>query len=374
MVLAPVEPFDRLLRRIAGEFPAVKLPDEILRSAPAEIATGIDVDYHHPLGLPFRSRQLEEVRALELARLHTVSLAPGAHIFPLPKVLRGIEAHFLIRRYDHYPFALLLVPEDLGVPEILDTVEGHKDGIALILGEGHAVVQTVRKALRLDIFTLSIVGCIEGDYSPGPETGGIVDVHHRTAGENVAIGVAIERYRLMLPVDHIRAGRMSPVHVAPDAGERIVLIVKMIHTILVKQAVGVVHPAIGRRVMIDGPVFLCRNFRRSIGEGDELPCLRRIYPGEMYVALRCAEMLQIEGHAVICLLPLPGKADVSDIQCLSTPFDGQGHLVVRLTDGNDHIPAAPSVTVKQQKKQGQPQKALEQSRHFFRKLQLSRKS
>ena len=55
-------------------------------------------------------------------------------------------------------------------------------------------------------------------------------------------------------------------------------------------------------------------------------------------------------------------------------FDGQGHLVVRLTDGNDHIPAAPSVTVKQQKKQGQPQKALEQSRHFFRKLQLSRKS
>ena len=190
----------------------------------------------------------------------------------------------------------------------------------------------------------------------------------------MAIGVAIERYRLMLPVDHIRAGRMTPVHVAPDAGERIVLIVKVIHPVLVEKAVRVVHPSVWRGVMIDRAVFLCRDLRRGIGEGYELPCLRRLYPREMYIALRCAEMLQVEGHAVICLLPLSGKADVSNIQCLSAPFDGQGHLVVRLTDGNDHIPAAPSVTVKQQKKQGQPQKALEQSRHFFRKLQLSRKS
>ena len=127
--------------------------------------------------------------------------------------------------------------------------------------------------------------------------------------------------------------------------------------------------------MIDGPVFLCRNFRRSIGEGDELPCLRRIYPGEMYVALRCAEMLQIEGHAVICLLPLPGKADVSDIQCLTSLLNGKGHLSIRLTDGNDHIPAIhSSVTATEQKDEGKDKDTVQRFYHFFKKLQLSRKS
>ena len=313
MVLAPVEPFYRLLWRIAGEFPAIELPDEVLRGAPAEEAAGIDVDDHHPFGLPFRGRQLEEVRTFELARLHTVSLAPCAHILPFLKVLGGIETHLPVCRHNHYPFALRSVPEDLRIPEVLDAVEGYQDGIALILGEGHAVVQAVRKALRLDILTLGIVGSVEGHDGTGTEAGGIVGVHHRTAGEDVAIAVAIERYRLMLPVDHVRAGRMSPMHVAPDAGKWIVLIVKVIHSVLVEQAVRIVHPAVRRRVMIDGTVLLLRDSRRSIGKGYELPCLCRLNTREMHVALRRAEMLQVKGHIVIGFLTFGSKAYVRDI-------------------------------------------------------------
>ena len=168
----------------------------------------------------------------------------------------------------------------------------------------------------------------------------------------MAVAVPVDGNRLVLPMDHVRAGRMPPVHVAPDACERIVLIVKVIYPVLVEETVRVVHPAVRRSMMIDRTIFLVRDRRRGVGEGYELPCLRRIYPGEMYVALRCAEMLQVEGHAVICLLPFHGQAYIGHIERFSTFLYRKGYLIVCLPDGNDHIPSGRPSAAGQQHNHG----------------------
>ena len=339
MVLAPVEPLDRLLRRVACERPAVKSAHEILRGAAAEEASGIDVDDHDPLGLPLRRCQLEEIRTLELARLDAVPLAPCAHVFPLLEILRRVEAHLLVGRHYHDPFALRPVPEDLGVAEILDAVERSQHRIAFILRKGQAVVQAVCEALGLNKLPFSIVRRIEGDDSTLSESSSIVIVDHGTAGEDVAVAVAVQRDGLMLPVDQVRACRVTPVHVAPDAGERIVLIIEVIHSVLVEQAVRVVHPAVRRRVMIDGTVPLSRDLRRSVGKAYQLPDLSGLDAREMHVALRRTEMLQVQGHAIIGQFPFPGQAYVRDVQRLATLFYRQCDFVISLLYGNDHIPA-----------------------------------
>ena len=68
------------------------------------------------------------------------------------------------------------------------------------------------------------------------------------------------------------------------------MIVKVIHTVFIEQPVGIVHPAVRRRVMIDGAVFLFRDLRGRVRPVNQRPGLIGIDSLEMYVGFRGTEM------------------------------------------------------------------------------------
>ena len=80
-----------------------------------------------------------------------------------------------------------------------------------------------------------------------PQAGGVVAVDHRAAGEHGAELVRVELHRPLPPVQHVAAGRVAPVHVAPVGAVRVVLVEQVIGAVVVDQAVGVVQPAAPRR-------------------------------------------------------------------------------------------------------------------------------
>ena len=59
----------------------------------------------------------------------------------------------------------------------------------------------------------------------------------------------------MLPVHQILRCRVPPGHILPLGAIGVPLIAEMPYTILVEHTVGVVHPAVGRGVMVDGTEF-----------------------------------------------------------------------------------------------------------------------
>ena len=174
----------------------------------------------------------------------------------------------------------------------------------------------------------------------------------------------------MLPMDQIRAGGMPPMHVSPYRRIWIVLIIEMVHTILVEKAVGIVHPAVFRRMMINGTVLVHRDFRAGVGENDPAPCRFRIDAGKADILLLCAEMLHIQRYAVVDLVT-EGKAYVHNIHLLSAFVDGHGDLIGRFIDGEKHIPAIRTAPASRQKRCGG--KKHKSYPHFLSRLQLSRK-
>jgi len=70
------------------------------------------------------------------------------------------------------------------------------------------------------------------------------------AAGKAALGVGTagsggERYRKALPVHHVGANGVDPVHVSPDGGMRVVLMKHVVLAAPVDGAAGVVHPAAG---------------------------------------------------------------------------------------------------------------------------------
>ena len=61
-----------------------------------------------------------------------------------------------------------------------------------------------------------------------------------------ASGCGREGYWQALPVDHVGADSVGPVHVSPDGGVRVVLMEHVVLAAPVDGAAGVVHPATGR--------------------------------------------------------------------------------------------------------------------------------
>ena len=54
----------------------------------------------------------------------------------------------------------------------------------------------------------------------------------------------------MLPVDHVEAGGVGPVHVAPDRGLRVVLVEHVIAAAIEDGTVRVVHPVASGKQMV----------------------------------------------------------------------------------------------------------------------------
>ncbi len=89
VVLAPVEPLDGLGLGVALELLAVELADEVLCGTAAVDEAGVDVYYHDVLlaRLVTVHIEWEEVGALKLVGLRTVTVAPLADVGPLLQVL-----------------------------------------------------------------------------------------------------------------------------------------------------------------------------------------------------------------------------------------------------------------------------------------------
>lgn len=215
-------------------------------------ATGIDVDNHDPLhaALVAVDGQLHKVGTLKLVGLGTVALAKLAQVLPVLQVGGGVEAHVLVGRHYHNPLLGGLVPEHLGVAEVLQPVKGGQNGVVLIFGKGAAVVGAVGHALNLAVLVAG--RGIEGNDGILAVSGRVVLVHHRAAREDVAHRVARNGRLEVLPVYEVAADGVAPVHVAPLGAVGVVLEVEVILAVLIYQSVGVVHPAVDGGVVING--------------------------------------------------------------------------------------------------------------------------
>ena len=271
MILPEIEPLGHLRLTVARKCLTVEIAHEILRSAATERATRIDIHDHHPF-LAIRvaiDRQLDEIRALELVGLGAIALAETAQVFPILQVGRSVETHLLVGRDDHVPLLFRLIPEHLRIAEIPQPIKRRKHRIILIFRESTPVVGAVGHTLDLPV-TITSRG-IEGDQGILAITGAIQVVDHRAAREDMPQRITGDRRRQRLPTDQVTADRMTPVHIAPHRPVGIILEIEMIFPILIDQAVGVIHPAIERRVMINRAIEIGITRIERIGNRQTAP-------------------------------------------------------------------------------------------------------
>ena len=156
------------------------------------------------------------------------------------------------------------MPENFGIAEIgLAGILDH--GIAFVFGKGESVVGAVGDALD---FLLTVLG-EDGDQRAFAESGGVVVVNDRAAGEDRAQRIGRKRDGTVVPVDQIRADGVSPVHGSPVAVIGIVLVVEVILAVVPDHAVGIVHPELfGRKMDLRPVLFLAAQLMFRFGRGD----------------------------------------------------------------------------------------------------------
>ena len=271
MVLTEVEPLGNALVRVALEFLAVELAYEIFRSTTAEGATGVDIDNHHPLHVVLVAvdRQLNEVGTLKLVGLYAVTFAKLAEVFPVLHVGGRVETHVFVGGNNHVPLLCGFVPEDFRVAEVLQSVERRQDGVLFVFGIGAAVVVAVGHALYLSVLVAG--RGVESNHGVLAVAGAVVLVDNGATRENVSQCVAGDSRIKVFPVDEVAADGVSPVHVAPLRSVGVVLEIQVIFAVFIDQTVGVVHPAVERRVMIDGAVIVGIGGVEGVGQADAVP-------------------------------------------------------------------------------------------------------
>ena len=91
---------------------------------------------------------------------------------------------------------------------------------------------------------------IHRHYAVFPESSAVFTVYSRTSGEYSPDTVGQNGSRMMFPVHKVLGRGMSPGHVLPFGAIGIPLVIQMPYAILIEHTVGVVHPAVGRGMMI----------------------------------------------------------------------------------------------------------------------------
>ncbi len=172
---------------------------------------------------------------------------------------------------DHHPLLLRFVPEHLRVAEVAELVgvrcrRQRDDRVAGVLRPGAAAVDAVGERLRLRArLHVLAVGQRQGlrvqagehrhhrRLAGPPEAAGVLQVHHRAAGEehlgHVArsILLGLQRDRQLVPAQQVTADGVAPGHVAPLVAVRVVLVEEVVLAVVVDEPVRVVHPVLGRR-------------------------------------------------------------------------------------------------------------------------------
>ena len=165
---------------------------------------------------------------------------------------------------DKVPLAGMVVPKHFGVASL--TLESHY-GVAGIDGEsGPAVVA------RGETLHLARAGRgIHGYHGILAKSGGVFAVDSATAAEHRTEAVGLDCQRQVLPVYKVGRYRVAPGHVLPFRTIRVILIVEMPFPVFIEHSVGVVHPAVERRVVESRAIFLAVCSVKSIGQTYPLP-------------------------------------------------------------------------------------------------------
>ena len=250
VILTIVEELSYRRVAIAGEVSSIEVTNEILRSTTTKETAGIDIHNHHPFLLIWITinREFEEIGTFKLVRLCTITCTEGTYIGPVLQVWRRIEAHFFVGRNYHIPPLKWLIPEDLWVSEVLHTIKWLQNWILLILMERITAIGAISHTLRLCI--LLAIGCIKGDNRILTITCRTLLIYHRTTRENMPHRVAINRRLYLFPINKIMTYSMSPMHISPHRTVGVVLITEVVDPIFIKHTNRVVHPSIGRSMMI----------------------------------------------------------------------------------------------------------------------------
>ena len=103
------------------------------------------------------------------------------------------------------------------------------------------------------------------------EARAIGHIHRRATTEDRAQSVGQQGRLVMLPVDQVAAGGVSPRHVLPFGAKGVPLVAKVPDAIFIDHTVGVVHPAIERCVVISGAILLPIVCIKCIANADVFP-------------------------------------------------------------------------------------------------------
>ena len=105
-------------------------------------------------------------------------------------------------------------------------------------------------------------------YTRIDDRGGAVVNDGAAAEHSILVGASGsggERDRLMTPVNHVIAGGVRPVHVAPDGSFRIVLVEHVIAAAIEDGSVRIVHPIVSGEKVILRPQGIGGEFAAEFG-------------------------------------------------------------------------------------------------------------
>ena len=266
MVFTIIHPLGNLRLAFASELMSVEITNEILGSRTAEWSTWVDVADKHPLLLVSATNlHLHQVWALPDSTMISVCLTKRAFEFPILQVIRSIDFHVLTSSQNHIPLLDVFIPEHVRITEVRHIAGDNR--VALIFGKSLAIVGTVNHTLSL-AFTSRSIKC---DDSTLAEAGSILLINHSRSTEDCTQSICLNRITLELPVHQVGGSRMSPGHILPLRSVWIVLEIEIPYTIFIEHTVRVVHPTVGRSMMIDWAILLSILHIEGIGETHILP-------------------------------------------------------------------------------------------------------
>ena len=114
--------------------------------------------------------------------------------------------------------------------------------------ESITAIGAISHTLRLGI--LLAIGCIKGDNRILAISCHTLLIYYRTSRKNMPHRVAVNRRFYLFPINKIMTYSMSPMHISPHRTVGVILITEVVDPIFIKHTNRVVHPSIGRGMMI----------------------------------------------------------------------------------------------------------------------------
>ena len=222
---------------------AVEVADEVLGGRAGRLLVGTHGEGHDPAGAAVAGvGQGEEVGALPHGGVRADALAEVTGVGPGLEVGGAEQGDVVTGGDDHDPGLGVLVPEDLGVAEVLAPVVGD-DGVAGEALPGPAPVAGVGQGLGLT----ALGGGVDGHHAAVlDQAGGVGAVDDAAAGHGQALRVVLQGRLLALPVHHVRADRVAP--------GTVLLVEEVVLALVEDQAVGVGEVPRSGTVVVRGAV------------------------------------------------------------------------------------------------------------------------